>query len=117
MEKCGFEERPYPESYNAFHEGLRMLEESLRSMEVSEDTIHGLLQSVAEIYGAARASAVKAAWNFKIGALSHEWCAEGMNHQKDMLRHLAVRARCVQSSMIGSNVIFPCSVKGGNCHV
>ncbi len=60
MGKCGFEERPYPESYNAFHEGLRMLEESLRSLEDSEDIIHGLLQGAAEFYGAARASVVEA---------------------------------------------------------
>lgn len=46
MEKCGFEERPYPESYNAFHEGLRMLEESLRNTEDSEAIIDGLLGTV-----------------------------------------------------------------------
>ena len=62
MEKCGFEERPYPESYNAFHEGLRMLEESLRNTEDSEAIIDGLLRGAAGFYGAKRASVVEADW-------------------------------------------------------
>lgn len=43
-----------------------------------------------EFYGAARASVVEADWDLKIGLLTYEWCAEGVEHQKDMLQYLAV---------------------------
>ena len=88
MGKCGFEERPYPESYNAFHEGLRMLEESLRNTEDSEAIIDGLLRGAAGFYGAKRASVVEADWELGIGIITHEWCAEGVESQKDMLQNL-----------------------------
>lgn len=88
MEKCGFEERPYPERYNAFHEGLRMLEESLRNTEDSKAIIDGLLRGAADFYGAKRASVVEADWELGIGIITHEWCAEGVESQKDMLQNL-----------------------------
>ena len=73
-----------------FQTALRLLEERLRSLEDSEDIINGLLQGAAEFYGAARASVVEADWDLKIGLLTYEWCAEGVEHQKDMLQYLAV---------------------------
>lgn len=73
-----------------FQTALRLLEERLRSLEDSEDIINGLLQGAAEFYGAARASVVEADWVLKIGLLTYEWCAEGVEHQKDMLQYLAV---------------------------
>ena len=70
-----------------FQTALRLLEERLRSLEESEDIINGLLQGAAEFYGAARASVVEADWDLKIGLLTYEWCAEGVEHQKDMLQY------------------------------
>ena len=75
-----------------FQTALRLLEERLRSLEDSEDIINGLLQGAAEFYGAARASVVEADWDLKIGLLTYEWCAEGVEHQKDMLQYLAVES-------------------------
>lgn len=75
-----------------FQTALRLLEERLRSLEESEDIINGLLQGAAEFYGAARASVVEADWDLKIGLLTYEWCAEGIEHQKDMLQYLAVES-------------------------
>lgn len=63
-----------------FQTALRLLEERLRSLEDSEDIINGLLQGAAEFYGAARASVVEADWVLKIGLLTYEWCAEGVEH-------------------------------------
>lgn len=73
-----------------FQTALGLLEERLRSLEDSESIINGLLQGAAEFYGAARASVVEADWDLKIGLLTYEWCAEGVEHQKDMLQYLAV---------------------------
>ena len=73
-----------------FQTALGFLEERLRSLEDSESIINGLLQGAAEFYGAARASVVEADWDLKIGLLTYEWCAEGVEHQKDMLQYLAV---------------------------
>mgnify|MGYP004509905735 FL=1 len=75
-----------------FQTALRLLEERLRNLEESEDIINGLLQGAAEFYGAARASVVEADWDLKIGLLTYEWCAEGVEHQKDMLQYLAVES-------------------------
>ena len=75
-----------------FQTALGFLEERLRSLEDSEDIIDGLLQGAAEFYGAARASVVEADWDLKIGLLTYEWCAEGVEHQKDMLQYLAVES-------------------------
>ena len=75
-----------------FQTALRLLEERLRSLEDSETIINGLLQGAAEFYGAARASVVEADWDLKIGLLTYEWCAEGVEHQKDMLQYLAVES-------------------------
>ena len=75
-----------------FQTALGLLEERLRSLEDSEDIINGLLQGAAEFYGAARASVVEADWDLKIGLLTYEWCAEGVEHQKDMLQYLAVES-------------------------
>lgn len=73
-----------------FQTTLRLLEERLRSSEDSENIINGLLQGAAEYYGAARASVVEANWDLKIGLLTYEWCAEGVEPQKDLLQYLAV---------------------------
>ena len=75
-----------------FQTALGLLEERLRSLEDSEAIINGLLQGAAEFYGAARASVVEADWDLKIGLLTYEWCAEGVEHQKDMLQYLAVES-------------------------
>ena len=75
-----------------FRTALGLLEERLRSLEDSEAIINGLLQGAAEFYGAARASVVEADWDLKIGLLTYEWCAEGVEHQKDMLQYLAVES-------------------------
>ena len=75
-----------------FQTALGLLEERLRSLEDSEDIIDGLLQGAAEFYGAARASVVEADWDLKIGLLTYEWCAEGVEHQKNMLQYLAVES-------------------------
>ena len=65
-----------------FQTALGLLEERLRSLEDSEDIIDGLLQGAAEFYGAARASVVEADWDLKIGLLTYEWCAEGVEPQR-----------------------------------
>ena len=69
-----------------FQTALGLLEERL---EDSEDIIDGLLQGAAEFYGAARASVVEADWDLKIGLLTYEWCAEGVEHQKNMLQYIS----------------------------
>ena len=76
---------PAPSSSSA----VGLLEERLRSLEDSEDIIDGLLQGAAEFYGAARASVVEADWDLKIGLLTYEWCAEGVEHQKNMLQYIS----------------------------
>lgn len=72
-----------------FQTALGLLEERLRCLEDSEDIIDGLLQGAAEFYGAARASVVEADWDLKIGLLTYEWCAEGVEHQKNMLQYIS----------------------------
>ena len=76
-----------------FQTALGLLEERLRSLEDSEAIINGLLQGAAEFYGAARASVVEADWDLKIGLLTYEWCAEGVEHQKDMLQYQCRRSQ------------------------
>ena len=88
MERREFEERTQLERYNAFHDGLRMLEESLRNTEDSESIIDGLLRGAAKFYGAKRASVVEADWELGIGIITYEWCADGVEHQKEMLQNL-----------------------------
>lgn len=73
------------ERYDAFHDGLRMLEERLRNTEDSEAIIDGLLRGAAKFYGAKRASVVEADWELGIGIITYEWCADGVDHQKEML--------------------------------
>lgn len=65
-----------------------MLEESLRNTEDSESIIDGLLRGVAKFYGAKRASVVEADWELGIGIITYEWCADGVEHQKEMLQNL-----------------------------
>lgn len=72
-----------------FQTALGLLEERLRSLEDSEDIIDGLLQGAAEFYGAARASVVEADWDLKTGLLTYEWCAKGVEHQKNMLQYIS----------------------------
>lgn len=88
MGRREFEDRVQVESYNAFHEGLRMLEENLRNTEDSEAIIDGLLRGAAKFYGAKRASVVEADWELSIGVITYEWCAYGVEHQKEMLQNL-----------------------------
>ena len=78
-------------------------------MEESEDIINGLLQGAAEFYGAARASVVEADWDLKIGLLTYEWCAEGVEHQKDMLQYLAVESfpRWCDFFSLNKRVVIP----------
>lgn len=92
-----------------FQIALRLLEERLRSLEESEDIINGLLQGAAEFYGAARASVVEADWDLKIGLLTYEWCAEGIEHQKDMLQYLAVESfpRWCEFLSLNQPVVIP----------
>ena len=92
-----------------FQTALRLLEERLRSLEESEDIINGLLQGAAEFYGAARASVVEADWDLKIGLLTYEWCAEGVEHQKDMLQYLAVESfpRWCEFLSLNKPVVIP----------
>ena len=68
---------------------LGFLEERLPSLEDSADIIDGLLQGAAKFYDAARASVVEADWDLKIGLLTYEWCAEGVEHQKNMLQYIS----------------------------
>ena len=70
MERREFEERTKLERYNAFHDGLGMLEESLRNTEDSESIIDGLLRGAAKFYGAKRASVVEADWELGIGIIT-----------------------------------------------
>lgn len=92
-----------------FQTALGLLEERLRSLEDSEDIINGLLQGAAEFYGAARASVVEADWDLKIGLLTYEWCAEGIEHQKDMLQYLAVESfpRWCEFLSLNQPVVIP----------
>lgn len=92
-----------------FQTALRLLEERLRSLEDSEEIINGLLQGAAEFYGAARASVVEADWDLKIGMLTHEWCAEGVERQKDMLQYLAVESfpRWCEFLSLNQPVVIP----------
>ena len=69
----------------AFCNALRRLEQQLRSEEESEDIIDGILRAAAEFYGASRASIVEADWELGVGIITHEWCADGVEHQMDML--------------------------------
>ena len=68
----------------AFCNALRRLEQQLRSEEESEDIIDGILRAAAEFYGASRASIVEADWELGVGIITHEWCADGVEHQKDI---------------------------------
>ena len=88
MDRQEFEGRTRPESYNAFHDGLRMLEENLRDTEDSESIIDGLLRGAVGFYGAKRASVVEADWELGIGIITYEWCADGVERQKEMLQNL-----------------------------
>ena len=54
----------------------------------SKAIIDGLLRGAADFYGAKRASVVEADWELGIGIITHEWCAEGVESQKDMLQNL-----------------------------
>ena len=75
-----------------FQTALQRIEEQLRDCEDSETIINRLLQGAAEFYGANRASVVEADWTMNIGLLTYEWCAKGVEHQKDMLQYLAVES-------------------------
>ena len=90
MENFEMKERFHSETYTAFHEGLSMLEESLRNTEDSEAIIEGLLRGAADFYGAKRASVVEADWELGIGIITYEWCAEGVEPQKNMMQNLEI---------------------------
>ena len=90
MENFELKEQFHSETYTAFHEGLRMLEESLRNTEDSEAIIEGLLRGAADFYGAKRASVVEADWELGIGIITYEWCAEGVEPQKNMMQNLEI---------------------------
>ena len=84
------EEREIAKNCVAFCGALRRVEQQLRSEENSDAIIDGVLQAAAEFYGASRASIVEADWELGIGIITHEWCADGVEHQKDMLQYLAM---------------------------
>lgn len=73
-----------------FQAALQHIEEQLRDSEDSETIINRLLKGAAEFYGANRASVVEADWALNIGLLTYEWCADGVEPQKEMLQHMAV---------------------------
>ena len=68
----------------SFCSALRRVEQQLRSEENSDTIIDGVLQATAEFYGASRASIVEADWALGVGIITHEWCADGVEHQKDL---------------------------------
>ena len=82
------EEREIAKNCVAFCSALRCVEQQLRSEENSDAIIDGVLQAAAEFYGASRASIVEADWELGVGIITHEWCADGVEHQKDMLQYL-----------------------------
>ena len=84
------EEREIAKNCVAFCGALRRVEQQLRSEENSDAIIDGVLQAAAEFYGASRASIVEADWELGVGIITHEWCADGVEHQKDMLQYLAM---------------------------
>ena len=73
-----------PKNCVAFCSALRRVEQQLRSEENSDAIIGGVLQAAAEFYGASRASIVEADWELGVGIITHEWCADGVEHQKDI---------------------------------
>ena len=77
---CDFERELSLRIYRAH----RMDEQQLRSEENSDAIIDGVLQAAAEFYGASRASIVEADWERGVGIITHEWCADGVEHQKDI---------------------------------
>ena len=72
------EEREITKNCVAFCSALRRVEQQLRSEENSDAIIDG------------RASIVEADWELGVGIITHEWCADGVEHQKDMLQYLAM---------------------------
>ena len=74
----------------AFCNALRRLEQQLRSEEDSDGIVDGILRAAAEFYGAKRASIVEVDWELSVGIITHEWCADGVEHQMDMLQFLAM---------------------------
>ena len=82
------EEREIAKNCVAFCSALRRVEQQLRSEENSDAIIDGVLQAAAEFYGASRASVVEADWELGVGIITHEWCAEGVESQKDMLQNM-----------------------------
>ena len=87
------EEREIAKNCVAFCGALRRVEQQLRSEENSDAIIDGVLQAAAEFYGASRASIVEADWELGVGIITHEWCADGVEHQKDTLIRDAVLRR------------------------
>ncbi len=73
-----------------FRSALQHIEEQLRDYEDSEKIINGLLKGAADFYGAKRASVVEADLELSIGLLTYEWCAEGVESQKEMLQHMSM---------------------------
>lgn len=84
------EEREIAKNCVAFCSALRRVEQQLRSEENSDAIIDGVLQAAAEFYGASRASIVEADWELGVGIITHEWGADGVEPQKDMLQYLAM---------------------------
>jgi len=60
-----------------------------------------VLQAAAEFYGASRASIVEADWELGVGIITHEWCADGVEYQKDMLQYAGKRKRSDPKICIG----------------
>ena len=73
-----------------FRSALQHIEEQLRDFVDSEKIINGLLKGAADFYGAKRASVVEADLELSIGLLTYEWCAEGVESQKEMLQHMSM---------------------------
>lgn len=77
------------------HEYLMKFEETIREVECnllgshpSQDVIMGLLQCAATFYHADRAYIIETDWDLDWGTNTHEWCAEGIQPQKENLINL-----------------------------
>lgn len=77
------------------HEYLMKFEETIREVECnllgshpSQDVIMGLLQCAATFYHADRAYIIETDWDLDLGTNTHEWCAEGIQPQKENLINL-----------------------------
>ena len=112
------EERKIAKNCVAFCSALRRVEQQLRSEENSGAIIDGVLQAAAEFYGASRASIVEADWELGVGIITHEWCADGVEHQMDMLQFLAMEMFCLlYTSFSLFSVAFPAGAAASALHI